>query len=269
MPSSLISALSPKAPNPNPYRQNKKNPLQISLGFLRISTSDRNFSASSRSRSSSLIGFCLKGTEKQFDAEFTNRDLEAEGRLNVEIGNPRIPSYLQASKMSLGDQAFFLLAFVACTTSIAFTSLVVVAVPTLHAMGRAAISLSKLADTTREELPSTMAAIRLSGMEISDLTLELNDLSQEVADGVRKSAQTVQAAEAGIRQIGTLARHHTMSMINERACLPTISLQPVVAGAARKTSNAVGRARKTFMNIISRGELNSEDEKNESDRVEI
>ena len=43
-------------------------------------------------------------------------------------------------------------------------------------MGRAATSLSKLADTAREELPSTMAAIRLSGMEISDLTLELSDL---------------------------------------------------------------------------------------------
>lgn len=43
-------------------------------------------------------------------------------------------------------------------------------------MRRAAISLSKLVDTAREELPSTMAAIRLSGMEISDLTLELSDL---------------------------------------------------------------------------------------------
>lgn len=43
-------------------------------------------------------------------------------------------------------------------------------------MSRAAISFAKLADTAREELPSTMAAIRLSGMEISDLTLELSDL---------------------------------------------------------------------------------------------
>ncbi|KAJ6877258.1 hypothetical protein NC651_030099 [Populus alba x Populus x berolinensis] len=43
-------------------------------------------------------------------------------------------------------------------------------------MGKAATSLSKLPDTAREELPSTMAAIRLSDMEISDLTLELSDL---------------------------------------------------------------------------------------------
>jgi hypothetical protein len=40
-------------------------------------------------------------------------------------------------------------------------------------------------------------------------------------------------------------------MIEERANLPEISLQPVVAGAARKTSRAVGRATKSLMNMIS------------------
>jgi hypothetical protein len=154
--------------------------------------------------------------------------------------------------------------------------------------------------------------------------------SQEIADGVSKSTQAVQAAEAGIRQIGALARQQTMcmlksatlfffylksappapfvsklsfsilfllfskhilvlflvvvpffvywdhnssydtAMIQERASLPIISLQPVVAGAAKKTSNAVGQATKTFMNIISRGEFTSENEDDSGiDRVEI
>ncbi|KAG6400073.1 hypothetical protein SASPL_141561 [Salvia splendens] len=35
----------------------------------------------------------------------------------------------------------------------------------------AAESLEKLMDATREELSDTMAAVRLSGMEISDLTM--------------------------------------------------------------------------------------------------
>ncbi|KAJ0079552.1 hypothetical protein Patl1_23017 [Pistacia atlantica] len=226
---------------------------------------------------------------------------------NVQVATPTLPSYLPPAKLSLSDQAFFLLTFIACTlknalrffftsgfyefvdctgkvvpllmntsyfycmqTSVAFTSLVIAAVPTLYAMGRAATSLAKLADTAREELPSTMAAIRLSGMEISDLTLELSDLSQEIADGVNKSAQAVQAAEAGIRQIGTVARQQTISMIQERASLPIISLQPVVAGAAKKTSHAVGQATKSFMNMISRGEFSSENgDDNGIDRVEI
>jgi hypothetical protein len=53
--------------------------------------------------------------------------------------------------------------------------------------------------------------------------------------------------------------------------LPIISLQPVVAGAAKKTSRAVGQATKTIMNIISRGEFNTEEKEDGSriDRVEI
>lgn len=192
-------------------------------------------------------------------------DQEARGNYEVQVGNPISPSLPQ--KMSLSDQAFFLLAFIACTTSVAFTSLVVAAVPTLFAMGRAATSLSKLADTAREELPSTMAAIRLSGMEISDLTLELSDLSHEVSDGVQKSTKVVRAAEAGIRQIGSIAREQTISIIQERAELPVISWQPVVAGAARKTSRAVGQATKTIISIISGGE--SGEDKNAIDRLEV
>ncbi|EYU39511.1 hypothetical protein ABFS82_06G198900 [Erythranthe guttata] len=191
--------------------------------------------------------------------------------LNFEVRSPSIPASIisAAPKLSLSDQAFLLLAFIGCTTSVAFASLVAASVPTLFAMRRAAISLAKLADTAREELPSTMAAIRLSGMEISDLTLELNDLSQEIADGVNKSSQAVQAAEAGIRQIGSVAREQTMSMIQERASLPIISLQPVVVGAAKKTSRAVGQATKTLLNMISRGEHNSADEDGDSmDRIE-
>lgn len=49
-------------------------------------------------------------------------------------------------------------------------------------------------------------------------------------------------------------------MIQERASLPIISLQPVVVGAAKKTSRAVGQATKSLMNMISGGELSSETE---------
>lgn len=58
-------------------------------------------------------------------------------------------------------------------------------------------------------------------------------------------------------------------MIQERASLPIISLQPVVVGAAKKTSHAVGQATKTLLNIISRGENNSDDEDgNSTGRIE-
>ncbi|XP_052294582.1 uncharacterized protein LOC102628436 isoform X1 [Citrus sinensis] len=257
---------------------------RIPIYFPKPSISHSKFISLTSKKHSFLVPFCcLNPTKPHNSSELLTRVSEnsvpEEGELktdyNVQVAAANVPSFLPPAKLSLSDQAFFLLAFIACTfvclqTSVAFTSLVVAAIPALYAMGRAATSLSKLADTAREELPSTMAAIRLSGMEISDLTLELSDLSQEIADGVNKSAQAVQAAEAGIRQIGTLAHQQTISIIQERASLPIISLQPVVAGAAKKTSHAVGQATKTLMNMISRGELSSENEDDsEIDRVEI
>ncbi|XP_024042897.1 uncharacterized protein LOC18048693 isoform X3 [Citrus clementina] len=235
---------------------------RIPIYFPKPSISHSKFISLTSKKHSFLVPFCcFNPTKPHNSSELLNRVSEnsvpEEGELktdyNVQVATANVPSGLPPAKLSLSDQAFFLLAFIACT-----------------AMGRAATSLSKLADTAREELPSTMAAIRLSGMEISDLTLELSDLSQEIADGVNKSAQAVQAAEAGIRQIGTLAHQQTISIIQERASLPIISLQPVVAGAAKKTSHAVGQATKTLMNMISRGELSSENEDDsEIDRVEI
>lgn len=254
-------------------RPSNRNSLSLSSGFkpsrlATVSASTSPQSTSSGAESPGQVG-SSESAEASNEAVAGVRDEEAsQGGFHAQLVNPSLP-ISSVAKLSLSDQAFFLLAFIACTTSVAFTSLVVAAVPTLYAMGRAATSLSKLADTAREELPSTMAAIRLSGMEISDLTLELSDLSQEIADGVSKSTQAVQAAEAGIRQFGTLARHQTMSMIEERASLPIISLQPVVVGAAKKTSRAVGQATKSLMNMISRGEFSSENEDDSgTDRVE-
>ncbi|XP_024933120.3 uncharacterized protein LOC107425935 isoform X2 [Ziziphus jujuba] len=208
-----------------PFRGLNFNPLspnQNSLAFLTLCNSNSisltshsnrqlRFAALCASRSAESSSSVAPQVSQRICSEEVGEDEVSQSRWNVEVGKPSIPNP-SVAKLSFSDKAFFLLAFIACTTSVAFTSLVIAAVPTLYAMGRAATSLSKLADTAREELPSTMAAIRLSGMEISDLTLELSDLSQEITDGVNKSAQAVQAAEAGIRQIGTLARQQTICM---------------------------------------------------------
>lgn len=55
-------------------------------------------------------------------------------------------------------------------------------------------------DVTREELPDTMAALRLSGMEISDLTMELSDLGQGITQGVKSSTRAIRVAEDRLRR---------------------------------------------------------------------
>ncbi|WJZ85772.1 hypothetical protein VitviT2T_005291 [Vitis vinifera] len=259
-PSLLTTQSSVQSFLPNPYLHSSLHLHRPSSNFLRFISSNPQILPSIRCFSHSSKPFSSLHHQEPLNPNFVHEEPPPD-QWKVEVQSPLVPaSAVPPAKLSLNDRAFFLLAFIACTTSVAFTSLVIAAVPTLFAMGRAATSLAKLADTAREELPSTMAAIRLSGMEISDLTLELSDLSQEIADGVSKSTQAVQAAEAGIRQIGTLARQQTASMIQERASLPIISLQPVVTGAAKKTSRAVGQATKTIINMISGKDFSSDDE---------
>lgn len=105
----------------------------------------------------------------------------------------------------LTDQHLFLLTTIACVTGGAVTALFVAAIPTLLAFKKAAESLEKLLEVTREELPGTMAAVRLSGMEISDLTMELSELGQEISSGVKSSARAVRAAQDGLRRVSSIA----------------------------------------------------------------
>ncbi|KAI5075611.1 hypothetical protein GOP47_0009687 [Adiantum capillus-veneris] len=131
----------------------------------------------------------------------------------------------------------------------AFIALVATAIPTLNAMRRAAVALERLADTAREELPGTMAAVRLSGMEISDLTLELSDLSQEISESVRSSARAVRAAEVGIRRMGSAAASQTLSILQEHASVPVEAVRPVVANAAETTRQAMSQAHKAVLGL--------------------
>ncbi|OVA09149.1 hypothetical protein BVC80_8229g4 [Macleaya cordata] len=83
----------------------------------------------------------------------------------------------------------------------------------------------------------------------SSCICQLQVLSDTV-DGMNKSANCSGSRSCDSTN-GGLALQQTISMIQEGASLPFISKKPVMAGAAKRTSCAVGQARKTFMNIIS------------------
>ncbi|GBG86186.1 hypothetical protein CBR_g41090 [Chara braunii] len=158
---------------------------------------------------------------------------------------------MSLAELSRNDQAFLYLGFIACVTSGALSAMLFAAIPTLLAMKKAAEAMEKLADTAREELPGTMAAIRLSGMEISDLTMELSDLSQEIGDGVRSSARAVQAAEDGLKRVGSYASAQTIALLQERASIPVTAVKPAAARAADNTRQAIMQARKAVQDLAT------------------
>ncbi|KAJ7525422.1 hypothetical protein O6H91_17G050300 [Diphasiastrum complanatum] len=167
---------------------------------------------------------------------------------NGQIGKEEFVSTTGVSEVSsrvlyLKDQQLFLVGFTACGMLGALSCFFLAAIPTLLA----AESFGKLADATREELPSTMAAVRLSGMEISDLTMELSDLGQEITAGIRSSTRAVRAAEDGLRRMGSFT---TAVLWQDRTGMPRQLMRPAVALAARNTREAIVQARRLIQNLI-------------------
>lgn len=89
--------------------------------------------------------------------------------------------------------------------AISLTALLVVAIPAFQELGRAARSAEKLFDTLHRELPPTLEAIRLTGLEITDLT---DDMSQGVQSAGQVAKQVDQSL-TGVKQ--QVQKAHTTS----------------------------------------------------------
>ncbi len=78
--------------------------------------------------------------------------------------------------------------------AVSLTALVVAAFPAIQDLSRAARSAEKLFDRLDRELPPTLEAIRLAG-------LELGDLSDEMSQSVQSATTIVKQANLGISEV--------------------------------------------------------------------
>jgi uncharacterized protein YoxC len=76
--------------------------------------------------------------------------------------------------------------------AVSLTALLVTAIPAFQELAKAGRSVQKLADTLSRELPPTLEAIRLTGLEITELSEELNqgaknagEAAKQVNDGIK------------------------------------------------------------------------------------
>lgn len=97
------------------------------------------------------------------------------------------------------DPLFFL-GLSVLLVAVSLTALLVAALPVLQELARAARSAEKLFDTLRRDLPPTLEAIRLTGLEISDLT-------DDVSDGVRSAGQVVKQVDQSLNSAKKQARN--------------------------------------------------------------
>ncbi|MEH2419813.1 MAG: DUF948 domain-containing protein [Nostoc sp.] len=71
------------------------------------------------------------------------------------------------------------------------TAVLVAAIPALQELARAARSAEKLFDTLSRDLPPTLEAIRVTGLEITDLT-------EDVGEGVKSASQVVKQVDQSL-----------------------------------------------------------------------
>jgi len=107
--------------------------------------------------------------------------------------------------------------------AVSLAAVLVVAIPALQELARAARSAEKLFDTLRQELPATLEAVRLTGLEISDLTDEVNEgvqragnVAKQVDEGVAGAKQQVQTVNTKTRSILTGVKVAWKTLIKKR-----------------------------------------------------
>ena len=90
--------------------------------------------------------------------------------------------------------------------AVSLTAVLVAALPAFQELARAARSAEKLFDTLRRELPPTLESIRLTGMEISDLTDEVNEGVKSASQVVKQVDQSLSGAKNQAQKVQITTR---------------------------------------------------------------
>jgi uncharacterized protein YoxC len=85
--------------------------------------------------------------------------------------------------------------------AVSLTAVLVAIIPAVQEIARAARSIEKLADTLSRELPPTLEAIRLTGMEISELSDDVSTGVQSASSVVKQVDQTIGDAKQQAKKV--------------------------------------------------------------------
>lgn len=95
--------------------------------------------------------------------------------------------------------SFFLVA-------VSLTAVLVTAIPALQELARAARSAEKLFDTLHREFPPTLEAIRLTGLEISELSDDLTEGVQSANDVIKRVDRTLMTTQQQAKSLHRYTR---------------------------------------------------------------
>lgn len=100
----------------------------------------------------------------------------------------------------------FWLGFSLLLVAISLTAVFVALIPAVQEIARAARSIEKLADTLSRELPPTLESIRLTGIQISELTDDVTEGVQSAGQVVKQVDQSLGSAKQQAKKVHTTTR---------------------------------------------------------------
>ena len=107
------------------------------------------------------------------------------------------------------NEPLFWLGLSILLVAISLTTVLMVAIPALQDLSRAARSAEKLFDTLSRELPLTLESIRMTGLEITEL-------SDDVSEGVRSATKVAKQVDHSFNNVRRQAQNistNTRSLI--------------------------------------------------------
>jgi hypothetical protein len=103
-------------------------------------------------------------------------------------------------------EPIFWLALSFLLVAVSLTALLLTAIPAFQELARAGRSVSRLAETLSRELPPTLEAIRLTGLEISELSDELNQGARSAGEAVKQVNESLQGVKKGAVNVTVVTR---------------------------------------------------------------
>ncbi len=90
--------------------------------------------------------------------------------------------------------------------AVSLTAVLIAAIPVLQEIARAARSADKLFNTLHKEFPPTLHSIRLTGLEITELTDEIDSGVKSASDVVKQVDNRLNQTQTQIKNVQTQSR---------------------------------------------------------------
>ncbi len=132
--------------------------------------------------------------------------------------------------------SLFWLALSLLLVALSLTVVLVTALPAFWELAKAARSAEKLFDTLNQELPPTLEAIRLTGLEITDLTAEVGGGVQSATEVIKQVDQSILVAKAQAQKVQTSTRSLVTGL---RAAWGTWQRSPAVSQIDKNNLDSV------------------------------